>query len=447
MPLLTETSITVSEWQVADPASHEGLQGVYADASPVRLSLVESLNRGRWLQVDDVRRGMRIETSSWVGSIDLAGIMLHVQPKLGRRHLPQLLRYAYGLHELELLRPTRTPVERLGFHDLIAAQLLHEVEAIGRRGLAMRYTSQDEDLASLRGRIDIAAMARRGVVDRAALPCRHHLRLADWQLNQVMRAGIELAAGVASARELDLALRRLADRLAEQVSSIRLDAHAIEKAERAITRLTWHYGPALTLIRLLHGSSGVSTGAGSVSVPGFLFDMNSFWQTFLGRLLRRNLPAALGRVEEERRLPHLLRYAAGANPRNRQSPAPRPDFALIRDGRVRLFLDAKYRDVWNLGCPPGWLYQLAIYAVAASERTAVMLYPTEDPAAREERIELVDPGRSGASATIVLRPVHLDRVSRLLTGLMERALTQAAAGFAAGLVRCVSQQVPRLRAA
>ena len=37
MPLLTETSITVSEWQVADPASHEGLQGVYADASPARL--------------------------------------------------------------------------------------------------------------------------------------------------------------------------------------------------------------------------------------------------------------------------------------------------------------------------------------------------------------------------------------------------------------------------
>ena len=76
-----------------------------------------------------------------------------------------------------------------------------------------------------------------------------------------------------------------------------------------------------------------------------------------------------------------------------------------------------------------------------------MLYPTEDPAAREERIELVDPGRSGASATVVLRPVHLDRVGKLLTGLMERALTQAAAGFASGLVRCASEHVPRLRVA
>jgi hypothetical protein len=32
---------------------------------------------------------------------------------------------------------------------------------------------------------------------------------------------------------------------------------------------------------------------------------------------------------EERRLLHMLRYVVGANPRNRQPPEPRPDFALI----------------------------------------------------------------------------------------------------------------------
>lgn len=37
----------------------------------------------------------------------------------------------------------------------------------------------------------------------------------------------------------------------------------------------------------------------------------------------------------------------------------------------------------------GWVYQLAIYAVASAERTAVILYPTEDPAAHEERVRLL----------------------------------------------------------
>ena len=197
-----EPSIALSEWQVAEPASHPVLQGVYADASTARLGLIEAVNRAGWLQVDDVRRGIRIETSSWVGRIDLAGVRVHVQPKLGCRYLPQLLRYAYGLHQLELFHPTWSPAERLGFHDLLAAQLLSEVEAIARRGLALRYILQNEDLASPRGRIDIAVMARRGPVNRAALPCRHHLRLADWQLNQVVREGIELAAEIASSREL-----------------------------------------------------------------------------------------------------------------------------------------------------------------------------------------------------------------------------------------------------
>ena len=392
---LVETSINLSEWQVADPASHPVLDEVHPDASPARLSLIQSVNQAGWLQIEDVRRGIKIETFSWVGRIDLAGLRLHVLPKLGHRHLPQLLRYAYSLHDLQLFRPTWSPVERLGFQDLIAAQLLSEVEAIVRRGLTLRYTPQNEDLASPRGRIDMAAVARRGAGDRAALPCRHHLRLADWRLNQVLRAGIELAAEIAKDRELTLASRRLAGRLAEQVGSACLDADAIARAEGAITRLTWHYRPALTLIRLLHSSSGTSIGGASARLPGFLFDMNAFWQALLSRFLQHNLPAASGRIQNERRLPGLLRYAPGANPRNRPPPAPRPDFALIRDGRVRLFLDAKYRDVWALGCPPGWLYQLAIYAVAAYERTAVMLYPTEDPAAREERIRACRPGEGG----------------------------------------------------
>ena len=171
--------------------------------------------------------------------------------------------------------------------------------------------------------------------------------------------------------------------------------------------------------------------------------MNAFWQAFLGR----NLPAASGRIEDERRLPDLLRYAPGANPRGRRPPAPRPDFALVRDGRVRLFLDAKYRDVWSLGCPPGWLYQLAVYGVAAREREAAMLYPPEDPSAREERIELVDPGRAGSAATVVLRPVLLQHLDGLLTARPGRARPEAIAEYAASLVRSAGKKTSPLYAA
>ena len=58
---------------------------------------------------------------------------------------------------------------------------------------------------------------------------------------------------------------------------MRLAAEALAEAERAITRLTAHYQPALTLIRLLHQSQGAATGEAGLLTPGFLFDMNVFW--------------------------------------------------------------------------------------------------------------------------------------------------------------------------
>ena len=114
---------------------------------------------------------------------------------------------------------------------------------------------------------------------------------------------------------------------------------------------------------------------------------------------------------------------------------------------MRLFLDAKYRDAWSLGCPPGWLYQLAVYGVAAREREAVMLYPTEDPSAREERIELVDPGRAGSAATVVLRPVLLQHLDELLTARPGRARPEAIAEYAASLVRSAGEKASPLYAA
>ena len=114
---------------------------------------------------------------------------------------------------------------------------------------------------------------------------------------------------------------------------------------------------------------------------------------------------------------------------------------------MRLFLDAKYRDAWSLGCPPGWLYQLAVYGVAAREREAVMLYPTEEPSARDERIELIDPGRAGSAATVVLRPVLLQHLDGLLTARPGRARPDAIAEYAASLVRSAGKKTSPLYAA
>jgi 5-methylcytosine-specific restriction enzyme subunit McrC len=150
--------------------------------------------------------------------------------------------------------------------------------------------------------------------------------------------------------------------------------------------------------------------------------MNHFFQRLLSRFLHDALPGCV--VSDAETLHGMMRYAPAHNPRGKRSPEPRPDFVVRRSGRVVAVLDAKYRDLWEHDLPRDMLYQLAIYALSREGRgsagtvpavaTAAILYPTLAAGAREARIEIRDPVRGRDRATVVLRPVDMNALSRLV---------------------------------
>jgi 5-methylcytosine-specific restriction enzyme subunit McrC len=190
----------------------------------------------------------------------------------------------------------------------------------------------------------------------------------------------------------------------------------IDRAERGLTRLTAASAPALTIIRLLHDALGVAFDSAELlsRMPGFLFDMNVFFQRLLSRFLRDNLTSA--RLADERKIHNLFAYAPDANPKRRSAPAPRPDYALFRGKMLCGFLDAKYRDIWEAGPPTAWLYQLSIYALASPGQVSVLLYASMSPGARDERVEIRQPVlfNSTVPASVILRPVPLLYLAQLL---------------------------------
>jgi 5-methylcytosine-specific restriction enzyme subunit McrC len=313
-------------------------------------------------------------------------------------------------------------VDQGGLDDLLIGQLNAEVQELISRGLLRAYIATDERLGSPRGRINLTRMALDGGTITTTLPCRHHPRIEDTLLNRVVMAGLRLAATMASEVELQRESRRLASLMEERVSMIRLEVEVLDRVARQMNRLTAAYSPALAIIRLLVEAQGVVLEGQATTklLPGFLFDMNAFFQALIFRFLHDNLPGRSIRGESS--LKGMIRYNPKFNPQRRQSPAPRPDYVVAEHGKICSILDAKYRDLWSEQLPREMLYQLVIYAISQLRNPqSSILYPTTDGRAREARIDVTDPFFGTRLGQVCLRPVHLPTIVELVTAITSQA--------------------------
>ncbi len=378
--------------------------------------MADLLAKSNLLGLTELRHGLQVQAFSHVGKVRLGDLTITVHPKIKGSSLLSLIRYAYGFRRLNLIADSTHSVDDLGFEDLLISQLNAEVQELISRGLPRSYIGTSERLGSPRGRIELNRMALDGGTISATLPCIHHPRIEDTLLNRVLMAGLELAASLASSIDLRRESRRLAALMKDQVSTIPLNGSTLERATSQMNRLTTAYSSALSITRLLVEAQGIVLEGQTVTtmLPGFLFDMNAFFQALVSRFLRENL---LGyTVRDEHGLKGMMKYNPKFNPQRRQSPTPRPDYVVMKKGKLCSILDAKYRDLWDKQLPREMLYQLVVYAVSNPKQPqSSILYPTTDANAKEARIDISDPIFGSQIGQVCLRPIHLPSVVELVS--------------------------------
>ena len=427
----TPMRVTLREWSRYPALAGSLIEGIRLPDSPQVQALVQALDQQNKLRITEFRRGMSIETTSWVGRIRLGALEVTVQPKLQGLPLVRLLRYAYGLRHVDQESDADFAVSAWSFLDLLIHELAKEAENLIARGLRREYVKREANLSSPRGRIEVGQLARACGILTATLPCTFHERCEDAVLNQVLRAGLLLATGLTTDVRVKAKLRRIVAGLGDTVSPIRLGGQVFIRAERAVSRLTAAYEPVLTLIKLLWENQGLTLDddAPRVELPGFLFDMNTFWQALLSRFLAEHLPDY--RLEDEHRLRGVFAYDSAFNPRRQRAPTPRPDFALWHGHELAAILDAKYRDLWATSLPPEWLYQLSVYALSQpTARTATVLYPTVGRGAQEARVNIRDSVHGRSQAQVILRPVDVNELDLLLSAGIGASAVRGRQGLA-----------------
>jgi len=410
---MTEVSLCLAEWSTlsARDSGGERLRGLTLPDAAARRTARE-LEQSRRLSLRQTFEGLEVKTTSFVGRVRIGNLTVTIQPKIAPELLLRLFRYAYGLRQLPEMNDTAFGAGDL-FQDLVIRQLCSEVKELTRRGVHRRYVEREEYLASPRGRVLLDRISPASA--RPEIPCRQHTRDRDWHMNRILVAGIAEARKLTRDSVMRAQLRRLGESF-EGVLPTGLHPQAFARAFSSIDRMSRIYRPALELIQLIHSGRSIAldTEEGNLTVDGFLYDMNRFFQTLLGRFLRESL--AGWDVREEWMLSQFMRYVPDANPRRRSAPLLRPDFAIFRPAASSpMLFDAKYRDLWTQGLPSTMLYQLALYALSQhGQPVATILFPSVGPEAREARIEVRDPVSGGTRATVVLRPVDLSELDRLV---------------------------------
>lgn len=350
------------------------------------------------LIVEELRSGVRVAASSWVGVARFEQFEVRVVPKLagGNLGLLEMLEFGSGFGALRRSSGVRTlATEGVNLFDLVALLLAESCERIARGGLLADYVETEEELPAVRGRLlgDRQVLKRFGQVDRVI--CRFDELEQDVVENQILAAALEKCARRVKDDAVRLRVGRQRSLFAEACSPEKLNPEA---ARRQLTynRLNAHYSDAHALAWIVLGGlralKDIYTPGGARSFA-FLLDMNLLFEKFVYRLFERMF-GSVAYVEYQRADRSIVWDAD----RNRPYARVIPDL-LVRSKQPpfrRLAVDAKYKLYDERKVAPGDVYQSFLYAYAYGQEdggsesppTSLIIYPSPSSSSGAVRLRV-----------------------------------------------------------
>ena len=372
---------TIREWERIGYGKRETeIPAPHADqlAAQARASTFSGLGGERVLEHG--RKGLRAR--GVVGVIATPSCQLEILPKIegaGESGVDDATLRHRLIHMLAVVQDVRIDVRavtQLGWQRYTILELLIRLycsklaDAV-RQGMPQQYTDQEEDLPTLRGRLDVTRQFSTLAVSPQKLACRFDARSPDIALNQVMRAAIGKLASLARAPDNQRALRELnfayADISEVPPAALRWDLIALDR-----TNTRWR--ELLSLARLFLRDRHQQTSAGPIDGFALLFEMNILFEEYVGRLLARALAGTGLRVTAQGG--HRDCLYEGETGRFRT----RPDLIVRQGSQIALIIDTKWKRVKRIDDPKRGVSQADVYQLMTYGRLydcphVMLLYP------------------------------------------------------------------------
>lgn len=309
----------------------------------------------------------RLTPSGWVGYWPITeDLALSLQPRVEIGNIFRMLEYAYDLKSFEMFKGAYGCSSLQEMYENLALVLARRVLERSRRGLHRDYVSQEEHLAHLRGRVDVARAAARPWETR--LQCRFEEHTADIDDNAILSQtlGAIARSGLCTAHSAPTVRR--AYRAVAGPAPAR-GATAAECLGRLYHRLNQDYQPMHGLCRFFLEHSGPTHQDGDSAMIPFVVHMPALFEKFVARWLEAHLPEGLDLAAQ-----YQVAFGSSGELQIKVD-------LLIRDaaGRPLIVLDTKYKIAEQPKL--GDCEQVVAYATANRCQEAILIYPAAMPAA------------------------------------------------------------------
>ena len=301
-----------------------------------------------------------LRPESVVGAVEIGGLSVLIEPKIG---IPKLLSLAcYAIGRLEFRAEDFDFPEEYALPDALALALASHGQRAFSSGLLHGYRSEEEALQTVRGRVRFDEQLRRRFDAPLPVEVQYDEFTADILANRLVKAA---AHRLGRMRLRSPKARRNLGWLAGMLDEVSMmEFPPGEVPPVTINRLNEYYRRVVELSRLVLRHGAFESGRGAVRASGFLMDMNVVFQEFVTQALREALGVSEGTFSE--------RTISSLDEEGKVHL--RPDLTWWDGGICRFAGDAKYKNITSETIPNADIYQMLAYATALNLPGGLLIY-------------------------------------------------------------------------
>lgn len=243
-----------------------------------------------------------------------------------------------------------------------------------RKGMPRSYVGQEDELSALRGRLDVVRQFTRHAANPSRLACRFDIFSDDTALNRVMKAAVGHLSRISHSSANQQRLREIKFLYADITD---VPPSALQWTDIVIDRTNRRWQELFAMARLFLSNRFQTTTGGAGQGTALLFEMNTLFEEYIGRLVCRSLIGTDHTVSLQGG--RLFCLTTDANDRGLFQT--KPDILIRRAGVVTHVIDTKWKRISSRiddpkqGVSQSDIYQMMAYAQLYRAPRLTLLYP------------------------------------------------------------------------